>query len=127
MSRDAITIITYESEKASPEESESEQPVEDVTEDVGKLKIDDEKFLSPDSASTASTHSSNESTPVSANVPREKPNEFLQVSKIEPLGKPWLSWRSISDRSRQRQANKTIEIVAAVLKTIFPYNAGYLW
>ena len=126
MSRDAITIITYESEKASPEESESEQPVEDVTEDVAKLKIDDEKFLSPDSASTASTHSSNESTPVSANVPREKPNDSLQVSKIEPLGRPWLSWRSISDRSRQSQANKTIEI-AAVLKTIFPYNAGYLW
>ena len=39
LSRDAITIITYESEKASPEESESEQSVEDVTEDVGKLKI----------------------------------------------------------------------------------------
>ena len=77
LSRDAITIITYESEKASPEESESEQSVEDVTEDVGKLKIDDEKFLSPDSASIASTHSSDESTPVSANVPREKLNEFL--------------------------------------------------
>ena len=77
LSRDAIAIITYESEKASPEESESEQSVEDVTEYVGKLKIDDEKFLSPDSASTASAHSSDESTPVSANVPREKLNEFL--------------------------------------------------
>ena len=101
--------------------------MEDVTEDVSKLKIDDQSFLSPDSASTASTHSSDKSTPVSANVPREKLNEFLQVSKIEPLGKPWLSWSSISDHSRQRQANKTTEIVAAVLKTISPDNAGDLW
>ena len=101
--------------------------MEDVTEDFGKLKIDDETFLSPDSASTAFTHSSDESTSVSANVPRKKLNEFLQVSKIEPLGKPWLSWSSISDHSRQRQANKTTEIVAAVLKTISPDNTGDLW
>ena len=101
--------------------------MEDVSEDISKLKIDDQSFLSPDSASTASTHSSNESTPVSGNVPRKKLNEFLQVSKIEPLRKPWLSWSSISDHSRQRQANKTTEVVAAVLKTISPDNAGDLW
>ena len=83
--------------------------------------------MSPDSASTAFTHSSDESTSVSANVPCEKLNKFLQVSKIEPLGKPWLRWSSISDHSRQRQANKTTEIVAAVLRTISPDNAGDLW
>lgn len=40
---------------SSAEESESEHSVKDFAERFGQLKITDETFLSPDTASTAST------------------------------------------------------------------------
>lgn len=56
---------------SSAEESESEHSVEDFAERFGQLKITDETFLSPDTASTASTYS-NESAPITSNEPREE-------------------------------------------------------
>ena len=76
---------------SSPERSDSEHSEEDFAETFGQLKITDETFLSPDTASTASTYSDN-GAPATTNAPREKLNEFLLECKLEPLGKPWLSW-----------------------------------
>lgn len=76
---------------SSAEESESEQSIEDFAEKFGQLKITDETFLSPDTASTASNYS-DESAPITSNEPQGKLNEFLLSCKLEPLGKPWMSW-----------------------------------
>ena len=102
--------------------------MEEFSETFGKLSIagGDETFLSPDTASTASTYS-DESAPLTANEPRVKLNEFLVACKIEPLGKPWISWSESTERTRLRHTNKATEIVSAVLKTVSPNDAGDLW
>ena len=38
--------------------------------------------------------------------PREKLSEFLVACKLEPLGKPWLSWSDSSERTRHRQTRR---------------------
>ena len=113
---------------SSPERSDSENSVEDIAETFGQLKIADETFLSPDTASTASTYSDN-GAPATTNEPREKLSEFLLACKLEPLGgKPWLSWGDSSEKRRQRQTKRATEIVrSAVLKTVSSKNAGSLW
>ena len=73
---------------SSAEESELEKSIEDFAETFGQFKITDETFLSPETASTASTYSE-ESEPITSNEPRGKLNEFLLSCKLEPLGKPW--------------------------------------
>ena len=82
--------------------------------------------MSPDTASTASTYS-DESAPTTANEPRGKLNEFLVACKLEPLGKPWISWSDSTERTRLRQTKRASEIVSTVLKTVSSENAGYLW
>lgn len=47
--------------------------------------------------------------------------------KVEPLGKPWVTWGEASERTRLRQTNRAIEIVSTVMKTVSPDNAGILW
>ncbi|XP_078368927.1 uncharacterized protein LOC144652746 [Oculina patagonica] len=111
---------------SSPEESNSDNSVEDFAETFGQLKITDETFLSPDTGSTASTYS-DESVPITANKPREKLNEFLLACELEPLGRPWLSWSDSTERTKLRQTKRATEIVSAVLKTVSPDNAGNLW
>ena len=59
--------------------------------------------------------------------PHVKLNEFLAACKLEPLGKPWISWIDSSERTRQRQTRRATEIVATVLKSVTPDNAGELW
>ena len=110
-----------------PREVISENSVEDIAETFGQLKIADETFLSPDTASTASTYSDN-GAPATTNEPREKLSEFLLACKLEPLGgKPWLSWSDSSEKTRQRQTKRATEIVSVVLKTVSSENAGSLW
>lgn len=111
---------------SSAEESELEKSIEDFAETFGQLKITDETFLSPDTASTASTYS-DESEPITSNEPRGKLNEFLLSCKLEPLGNPWMSWSDSTERTKLRQTKRTTEIVSAVLKTVSPENAGNLW
>ena len=111
---------------SSPEESNSDRSVEDFAEAFDQLKITDETFLSPDTASTASTYS-DEPAPITANEPRGKLNEFLIACKLEPLGKPWLCWSDSTERTRLRQTKRPTEIVSAVLKTVSPENVGNLW
>ena len=111
---------------SSAEESKLGKSFEDFAQAFGQLKITDETFLSPDTASTASTHS-DESEPIASNEPRGKLNEFLLSCKLEPLGKPWMSWSGSTERTRLRQTKRTTEIVSAVLKTVSPENAGNLW
>lgn len=114
------------SSNSSPGQSDTGQSVEEFAESLGRLTIADDTFLSPDTISTASTHS-DEPTPVILHEPREKLSEFLAACKLEPLGKPWLSWSDSSERTRQRQTRRATEIVATVLKSVTPDNAGELW
>lgn len=114
------------SSNSSPGQSDTGQSVEEFAESLGRLTIADDTFLSPDTISTASTQS-DEPTPVILHEPREKLSEFLAACKLEPLGKPWLSWSDSSERTRQRQTRRATEIVATVLKSVTPDNAGELW
>ena len=56
--------------------------------------------------------------------PHVQLSEFLAACKIEPLRKPWISWIDSSERTRQRQTRRATEIVATVLKSVTPDNAG---
>ena len=114
------------SSNSSPGQSDTSQSVEEFAESLGRLTIADDTFLSPDTISTASTQS-DEPTPVILPELREKLSEFLVACKLEPLGKPWLSWSDSSERTRQRQTRRATEIVATVLKSVTPDNAGELW
>ena len=89
------------SSNSSPGQSDTSQSVEEFAESFGRLTIADATFLSPDTISTASTQS-DEPTPVNLPNLREKLSEFLVACKLEPLGKPWLSWSDSSERTRQR-------------------------
>ncbi|CAH3167449.1 unnamed protein product [Pocillopora meandrina] len=102
------------SSNSSPGQSDTGQSVEEFAESLGRLTIADDTFLSPDTISTASTQS-DEPTPVILPEPREKLSEFL------------LSWSDSSERTRQRQTRRATEIVANVLKSVTPDNAGELW
>ena len=93
------------SSNSSPGQSDTGQSVEEFAESLGRLTIADDTFLSPDTISTASTQS-DEPTPVILPEPREKLSEFLVACKLEPLGKPWLSWSDSSERTRQRQTRR---------------------
>ena len=121
-----LFCMLQNSSNSSPGQSDTGQSVEEFAESLGRLTIADDTFLSPDTISTASTQS-DEPTPVILHEPREKLSEFLAACKLEPLGKPWLSWSDSSERTRQRQTRRATEIVATVLKSVTPDNAGELW
>lgn len=110
-------------ETCSPEESSSEHSGEEFAESFSRLQIGDETFLSPDTESTASTHSEESGT---KNETCKKLNDFLVACNIEPFGN-WLNWQDSSESTRQRYTKKATEIVTAVLKTISPDSAGDLW
>ena len=114
------------SSNSSPGQSDTSESVEEFAESLGHLTIADDTFLSPDTISTASTQS-DELTPVILPDLREKLSELLVACKLEPLGKPWLSWSDSSERTRQRQTRRATGIVATVLKSVTPDNAGDLW
>ena len=95
-----------------------------MAESFSRLQVGDDTFLSPDTESTATTHSEDSSA---QNNPRRKLNDFLVACEIEPLEKPWLNWQGSSGATRQRYTKKATEIVTAVLKTISPDSAGDLW
>ena len=46
---------------------------------------------------------------------------------IPPLQKKWLNFPSCSEATKRRYTKRSSDIVAAVLKTISPENAGYIW
>ena len=46
---------------------------------------------------------------------------------MPPLQKKWLDFPSCSEATKRRYTKRSSDIVAAVLKTISPKNAGYIW
>ena len=54
-------------------------------------------------------------------------NEFLVAWNIPPLQRKWLDFSSCSESTKQRYTRRSSDIVAAVLKTISPENAGLIW
>lgn len=90
-------------------------------------KVYDDTFLSPDNASTGSTNSSEEVLRRHHNKALEKLNEFLVVSNIPPIQRQWKDWEEISEKTRERYTKRGAEVVAAVIQTISPENAGPIW
>ncbi|KAK3748950.1 hypothetical protein QZH41_010037, partial [Actinostola sp. cb2023] len=106
-------------------ESVTESVTESITETFGKLTIcDDSTFLSPETGSTSSSSVGDVSPLVTQ---RAKLNGFLQECSIQPLGRPWLDWNEVSDRTRRRYLQKTTEIMTSTLKVLSPINATHLW
>ena len=54
-------------------------------------------------------------------------NEFLVAWNIPPLQRKWLDFSSCSESTKQRYTRRSSDIVAAVLKTISPKDAGLIW
>jgi len=101
---------------------------EDLAAQLSRLAIDDETFLSPDTDSIVSS-TSEETQAVNATsvVPRERLNDYLLSDGIAPIVQPWFEWEQVSDRTKQRYAKRTAEIVSSVLHTISPKDAVSLW
>ena len=54
-------------------------------------------------------------------------NEFLVAWNIPPLQRKWLDFSGCSESTKQRYTRRSSDIVAAVLKTISPEDAGLIW
>ena len=108
--------------------SGSDVSSEDLAEELSRLAIDDETFLSPDTDSiVSSTSEETQAVKATSVVPREKLNEYLLSDGIAPIVQSWLKWEQVSDRTKQRYTKGTAEIVSSVLRTISPKDAGSLW
>ncbi|CAH3186465.1 unnamed protein product [Porites lobata] len=96
---------------------------------LSKLEIVDETFLSPETRSTTSTQSDEivPSQATAAEMQRSLLNEFLVAWNIPPLQRKWLDFSSCSESTKQRYTRRSSDIVAAVLKTISPEDAGLIW
>ena len=88
---------------------------------------DDSYVLSPETGSTVSSSGDGNGAAAVLPRPRETLNTFLNQCKVQPLGRPWLDWNKASERTRQRYAQRTSEIVSTVMKVISPVNAPHLW
>lgn len=107
--------------------SGSDVSSEDLAEELSRLAIDDETFLSPDTDSiVSSTSEETQAVKATSVVPREKLNEYLLSDGIAPIVQSWLKWEQVSDRTKQRYTKRTAEIVSSVLRTISPKDAGSL-
>ena len=109
--------------------SDSDVSSEDLAAELSRLAIDDETLLSPDTADSivSSTSEETQSVRTTSVVPREKLNEYLISDGIAPIVQPWLEWEQVTDRTKQRYTKRTAEIVSSVLRTISPNDAGSLW
>lgn len=106
---------------------EENSTCEDLEATLKRLKIaDDGPILSPETASITSS-SGNDSIPLNGSSPRVVLNGFLKECNIEPLGRPWLEWNEISERTKRRFVLRSSEIVSAVLKVVSPSNAPQIW
>ena len=88
---------------------------------------DDSYVLSPETGSTVSSSGDGNGAAAVFSRPRETLNIFLNQCQIQPLGRRWLDWDKASERTRQRYAQRTSEIVSTVMKVISPVNAPHLW
>ena len=83
--------------------SASDVSSEDLAVELSRLAIDDETLLSPDTADSIVSSTSEETQAVRTTsvVPREKLNEYLISEGIAPIVQPWLEWEQVTDRTKQ--------------------------
>lgn len=80
------------------------------------------------SSETSSTGSSVSSELVGdSNKPLELLNAFLQESNVKPVERLQHEWGTVGEKTKKRYVDKSKDILVAVLKTVSPENAGYLW
>ena len=83
---------------------------------------EDPTFLSPETRSVVSL---SDDAPTAE--PLEKLNDFLLSCGIQPIPKPWIEWENASATTRWRYTSRAVEVVATVLTTLSPNDAGALW
>ena len=120
--KQCIFLLSLQEEKVSTSSTSDE-----LATGFSHMKIADESFLSPETASTASSTGDRNGSSTAGTQPRELLNTFLNQCNIQPLGRPWLEWGEVSSRTRSRYIQRSSEIVSTVLKTISPINAPHLW
>ena len=120
--KQCIFLLSLQEEKVSTSSTSDE-----LATGFSHMKIADESFLSPETASTASSTGDGNGSSTARTQPRELFNTFLNQCNIQPLGRPWLEWGEVSSRTRSRYIQRSSEIVSTVLKTISPINAPHLW
>ena len=121
-SQQCIFLLSLQEEKVSTGSTSDE-----LATGFSHMKIADESFLSPETASTASLTGDGNGSSTARTQPRELFNTFLNQCNIQPLRRPWLEWGEVSSRTRPRYIQRSSEIVSTVLKTISPINAPHLW
>ena len=105
-------------------ESEKSTSSEALVADMNKLQIGDESFLP--SSETASTSSSSGGDG-KYQLQKAKLNSFLEECDIEPLGRRWMDWHHVNERTQERYIKRSSEIVKSVLSVIYPDNYVHLW
>ncbi|XP_078372779.1 uncharacterized protein LOC144656433 [Oculina patagonica] len=112
--------------KARKEVSSSSS--DELTEGIRGIKITDESYLlSSDAGSEVSSTTDASGASSDDCARRQKLNVFLEECGIQPLGRAWLAWREISERTKERYLKQTSEIVSSVLRVISSENSPDLW
>ena len=89
-------------------ESEESESSEGLVADMEKLQIGDDSFLL--SSETASTSSSSGGDG-KYQLQKTKLNSFLEECDIEPLGRRWMDWHQVTERTQERYIKRSSEIV----------------
>ena len=79
-------------------ETEKSTSSEGLVADMEKLQIEDESFLP--SSETASTSSSSGGDR-KYQLQKAKLNSFLEECDIEPLGRRWMDWHQVNERTQE--------------------------
>lgn len=90
------------------------------------LQIEDRSFVQS-LETTSTTSSSVENVMSGFELQRSKLNAFLEECQIQALRSPWLEQAQASQRTRQRDVQRTSEIISSVLELVYPDDPGYLW
>ncbi|KAL9965735.1 hypothetical protein ACROYT_G029577 [Oculina patagonica] len=76
---------------------------DELTEGIRGIKITDESYLlSSDAGSEVSSTTDASGASSDDCTRRQKLNVFLEECGIQPLGRAWLAWREISERTKER-------------------------
>ena len=111
-----FAVLSKESEKSTSSEV--------LVADMNKLQIGDESFLP--SSETASTSSSSGGDG-KYQLQKAKLNSFLEECDIEPLGRRWMDWHHVNERTQERYIKCSSEIVKSLVSVIYPDNYAHLW
>ena len=90
---------------------------------LSSFLLDDTFLLSSETASTSSSSGGDGKY----QLQKTKLNSFLEECHIEPLGRRWMDWHQVSERTQERYIKRSSEIVKSVLTVVYPNNYAHLW